>query len=169
TRAISATLSATDDTSVSSMCLSTTTTCSTFVAYTTTGSVTLGTTAGSQTVYATFKDAYGTTSSAVTDTIQYDATAPTNGTVTATPGSGQLSLSWTASTDATSGVSAYKVVYGTSSPASTCSSGTVGYTGTGTSTTLGGLPTGTKIYYRVCATDVAGNSSSGTTGSATPL
>ncbi len=167
-RTVSATLSATDDTSVSTMCLSTTSTCSSFIAYNTTGSVTLGTTAGSQTVYATFKDTYGNTSTAATDTISYDATAPTNGTITATPGSGQIALSWTASTDATSGLASYKVVYGTSSPASTCSSGTVGYTGTGSSTTLSGLSAGVKIYYRVCALDVVGNTSTGATGSATP-
>lgn len=168
-RSVTATLAATDDTAVGTMCLSTTATCTTFIAYNTTGTASLGTTAGSQTVYATFKDSYGNTSTAVTDTISYDGTAPTNGTVTATPGAGQLGLSWTASTDATSGLSGYKVVYGTSSPASTCSTGTVAYTGTSTSTTITELSTGAKIYYRVCAQDVAGNTATGATGSATPL
>jgi hypothetical protein len=169
TRSVAAALSATDDTAVATMCLSATTTCTTFVAYNTAATVTLGTTPGTQTVYATFRDTYGNTAAAVTDTIGYDATVPTNGTVLATPASGQVTLSWSGFADATSGVASYKVVRGTTSAAPTnCSTGTLVYTGAATTTAVTGLTGGAAYGFRVCAVDTAGNTGTGATVSATP-
>lgn len=169
-KSVTVTSSATDDTGVAQMCFSTSsTTCSSWVTYATTGTGTISATAGTRTLYGWFKDTYGTVSEATSDTIGYDATGPTNGTLTATATSGGASLSWTTFTDATSGLSSYKVVYGTSNPASTCSTGTVAYTGSGTSTTVSGLTTGSKVYFRVCGIDVAGNTGTGATGSVTVL
>lgn len=166
-RTVTATLAATDDTRVSYMCLSNTTTCSSWLTYATSTSWTLAATAGTRTVYAWFKDAYGNVSSTRSDTLGYDATAPSNGRVTATGRSGGLALSWTGYTDTTSGVASYKVVYATRSAPTSCASGTVAYTGTARSATLTGLSARTTYYVRVCALDEAGNTSTGTTASAT--
>jgi hypothetical protein len=168
-RSATATLSATDDTSVATMCLSTATSCSTFVTYATSKAVTLSTRAGTQTVYAYFKDPYGNLSAYTTDTIGYDATAPTGGAVTATAGSGQVALSWSGFSDATSGLASYKVVYASGSTPASCAVGTVGYTGTATSKTLSGLTTGGAYGFRVCAVDTAGNTSTGVATTGTPL
>lgn len=163
------TLSASDASGVSQMCISNSSTCSSWVTYATSKAWTITASAGTRTVYVWFKDAYGnTTSSAVTDTIGYDATAPSNGTPTGSASSGAVGLSWTGYSDAGSGIASYKVVYSTSSSPSSCSTGTTAYTGTSTSYTHSGLANGTTYYYRVCAVDTAGNTSTGSTVSARP-
>src|SRR3989338_7509776 len=98
-----------------------------------------------------------------------DTTSPTDGTLSATGGNSQVSLSWSGFTDSGSGLGSYKLVYSTSSTPSSCSSGTQIWTGTGTSYTHTGLTNGITYYYRICATDNAGNISSGATASGTPL
>jgi|Deesub1362A_J573_1020465.scaffolds.fasta_scaffold00537_4 predicted CxxxxCH...CXXCH cytochrome family protein len=100
-----------------------------------------------------------------------DSTAPTDGTLTATPGNAQVSLSWTAASDGESGLAStntYRVVYDTAGTPANCNAGTQIYQGTGTSYTHTGLTNGTTYYYRVCATDAVGNESVGATASATP-
>src|SRR5207253_2341941 len=92
-------------------------------------------------------------------------------TLTATPGSGQVVLFWSGIADTGSGLATtnpYKLVYsvGTSSP--TCASGTQLLLGTATSFTHTGLTNGTTYSYRLCATDNAGNASTGATASTTP-
>ncbi|MEQ1503817.1 MAG: S8 family serine peptidase [Myxococcota bacterium] len=162
--ATTVTLAATDDTSVASACLSNTTTCTTWFTMDTTKAWTVTAGTGTKTVYGWFKDPYGNVSSMVSDTIVLDATKPTNGTVTAAGADASAAVSWTGFTDA-NGIASYTLVYGTSSPAA-CTSGTVAYTGTGLSTTVTGLTNGTTYYFRACATDVAGNLSTGATASA---
>jgi hypothetical protein len=80
-------------------------------------------------------------------------------------------VSWAGAADAGSGLASsnpYKlVVQPGSSPASTCSTGTPLYQGTGTSYTHTGLTGGTTYYYRLCATDNAGNIAAGATANAT--
>ena len=49
-----------------------------------------------------------------------------------------------------------------------CSTGTPLYQGPGTSYTHSGLTDGTTYYYRLCATDNAGNIAAGVTANATP-
>ena len=98
-----------------------------------------------------------------------DITAPTNGSLSATGGSGQVSLTWSGFSDSGSGIASYKLVYSTSGTPSSCSSGTQIYSGTGTSYTHTGLSSGMTYYYRLCATDNAGNTSTGATNSATTL
>jgi hypothetical protein len=167
TTAVTATLSATDDTSVSEACLSNTTTCSTWFAYTTSKSWTLTTTAGTKTVYAWFKDANGNVSTVINDTIGLDSTKPVNGTLTATGGDGEVALSWTSFSDASAGIASYKVMQATGSTApANCTTGTPVYDGTATTTTLTGLTNGTTYAFRVCAVDNAGNVSTGATASA---
>lgn len=167
TKSVSLTLSAADSTGgVSQMCISNSSTCSSWLSYATSYSWTLSsTTAGTKTVYVWFKDSYGNVSDAITDTIVYDATKPTNGTVSATGADGALNVTWTGFSDSGAGLSSYKVVYGTSSPSSSCASGTTAYTGSESHTTISGLSNGTTYYVRVCATDGAGNTSTGSTTS----
>lgn len=99
-----------------------------------------------------------------------DRTSPVNGTLTATPGSRQVSLAWSSFSDAMSGLApanTYRLVVSTAgNPGSTCSSGTEIFRGTATAFTHTDLATGTTYYYRVCAVDEAGNVSTGTTRSA---
>ena len=102
-----------------------------------------------------------------------DKTAPTDGTLTVTPGLNQNALSWIAATDAQSGLrvaNTYDVRYlaGTTPPAN-CSSGTSVYTGTATSYTHTNLTPYTGGYsYRVCAYDNLNNASAGATGTGLP-
>jgi hypothetical protein len=96
-----------------------------------------------------------------------DATAPVDGTVNSTAGNLEISLSWTGFSDGMSGVSSYSLVSGTQAVPGTCASGTPLYTGPGSSYLHTGLSYGTAYYYRVCATDGAGNVSAGAIGSAT--
>ena len=84
-----------------------------------------------------------------------DTTAPTDGTLSATAGNTQVSLSWSGFSDS-GGIASYKLVYSTGSSPS-CSTGTQIYSGTSTSYTHTGLTNGTTYYYCVCATDNAGN------------
>ncbi len=127
---------------------------------------------GTKTVYAWYKDAAGNVSATASDAILLDQTAPSNGTLTATAGNAQVSLSWSGFADGGSGLAGtnrYKLVFSTGgTPASSCTSGTQLLLGTATSFTHSGLTSGTTHYYRVCALDNAGNTSTGATASATP-
>jgi hypothetical protein len=127
---------------------------------------------GTKTVYAWYKDAAGNVSATSSDAIRLDQTTPSNGTLTASAGSGQVSLSWSGFSDGGSGLASsntYKLVYSTGgSPNASCTNGTQILLGTGTSYTHTGLTGGTAYSYRACALDTAGNTSTGATASATP-
>src|SRR5207249_7853157 len=60
-----------------------------------------------------YKDAAGNVSGTALDTILLDQTAPTNGSVTPTAGSAQVTVSWTGFADTGSGLAAapYTLVY----------------------------------------------------------
>ncbi|MBI4691742.1 MAG: fibronectin type III domain-containing protein [Nitrospirae bacterium] len=173
-------LSASDDTGVTAYYLSTSsstpsasasgwTSVTSTTSYSASVSYTLSSGDGTKTVYGWYKDSAGNVSSAYSDSIILDATAPTNGTLTATVGDAQVSLNWSGFSDATSGIGSYTLVYSTTSTPSSCSSGTQIYSGTGTSYIHSLLLTNnTTYYYRLCAADNAGNTSTGTTASARP-
>ncbi len=83
-----------------------------------------------------------------------------------------MSLSWAGFADGGSGLASantYRLVFspGSTAPAA-CSSGTQLLLGTATSFTHTGLTNGTTYAYRVCASDAAGNPSTGATASASP-
>ncbi|HPP64899.1 MAG TPA: fibronectin type III domain-containing protein, partial [Candidatus Paceibacterota bacterium] len=117
------------------------------------------------------KDNVNNVSTTYSKKVRQDVLAPTNGTLTATPGNQQISLSWSGFSDSGSGLATtntYKLVYQTGSSPSSCSVGTQIYLGTNTSYTHTGLTNGTTYYYRVCAYDAVGNISTGATTYATP-
>jgi hypothetical protein len=166
---VTLTLSASDPSGVSQLCVSNTTSCSLWETYTTPKAWTLLSGDGTKTVYVWFKDGAGNANTTpYSDSIIFDATAPSNGTLSATPGNAQVSLSWTGFLDSTSGIGSYKLVYSTSGTPGSCSSGIQIYSGSGNSYTHSSLTNGTTYYYRVCAIDNAGNVSTGATSSAKP-
>lgn len=168
TASVALALSASDDGGAVTMCVSNTTTCTTFTTFAATKTWSLPAGNGMKTVYVTLRDPSNnrTTLSAP---IMLDATAPTGATLSATPGNAQVQLSWTAATDANSGVASYRV-QATSNSVSppACTTGTTIYSGTSTSFTHTGLSNGTPYAYRVCPIDVAGNVGTGSTALARP-
>ncbi len=97
-----------------------------------------------------------------------DITPPADGILTSTPGSKQVSLSWSEFSDSESGINDYKLVYDTVAFPETCSDGIHLYSGTGKSYIHKGLTNDITYFYRLCARDKAGNISQGATASATP-
>jgi hypothetical protein len=78
-----------------------------------------------------------------------------------------VTLNWTASSDAASGIAGYKIRYATKA-APSCTSGTEIYSGTDLTFAQTSLTNGTVYGYRVCPFDVAGNITAGGTVMATP-
>lgn len=117
------------------------------------------------------KDSGGLTGTVVVNinVTSVDSTAPADGTLDIIPGNSSAALSWSGFTDDLGDIS-YTVVMetGTFLPSSTCSTGVTVYTGTASSTALG-LLNGTTYNMRLCATDSAGNTSDGVTGTAVPF
>jgi hypothetical protein len=151
------------------MCISNITTCTAWTAFAATKGWTLTPGDGTKTVYAWFKKTGGTTSAKpYTASIILDTTPPTNGTVKATPGTGQITLSWSGFTDAGSGIAFYKIVYAVDGIPSSCSTGTA-ITTNGTTYVDTGLDSWMSYGYRVCAVDNAGNTSTGAVAIATPV
>ena len=103
--------------------------------------------------------------------VRIDKASPSNGTLSGTPGSAQVSLSWSGVADSSSGLATtnpYKLVFATGASPTSCASGTQLYLGTAITFTHTSLSNGTTYFYRLCATDKVGNASSGATASATP-
>ena len=125
---------------------------STAQTFATTQTWTLTTGAGTKTVYAQFKDAAGNWSTAVTDTIVLDTTAPTISARTATNITGtSATITWTTNEAATS-----QVEYGltTSYGSMTAIDPTLV---TAHSVTITGLAPNTTYNWRVRSKDAAGN------------
>jgi hypothetical protein len=169
--AVTLALTASDDSpGAIQMCISNTATCKKWTVFAAIKNWTLTKGNGTKTVNVWFKDVWGNaTPTPYSGTIILDTIAPTNGTVTATPGDAQVTLDWTGFTDAGSGIGSYKVVYATGSAPKSCSSGTAIYSGTNTTYPHTGLINGTTYYYRVCAIDKAENISKGATANAKPI
>ena len=174
-------ISATDYTGVSQMCVSDSTTCTTWEAYAISKSWTLPTGDGLKTVNVWFKDTLGNATASASPhsgTITLDTTAPTDGTLTATASAGSITLTWPVFLDTGSGIKNYTLVYniGGSAPAD-CAAGTAVANLTADTTFSGGtytfvhsagLTSGTTTYYRLCATDWAGNTSAASTDRGIP-
>jgi len=166
--AVTLTLSASDPAGVSQMCLSNGSTCTAWLTFAPSVAYTLPATPGSAVVRAWFKDPVGNVSQAYPASIVLDQAPPVGGVLSASPAKGSLALVWSGFTDALSGVASYRLVFATGSVPSSCATGTLLYSGAGGSFTHAGLASGTTYFYRVCATDGAGNTSAGVTVSAKP-
>jgi subtilisin family serine protease len=152
---VTLTIAGSDASGVASMCISNSSACTTFQAFATTKTWSLPQGDGVKTVYVTLKDTAGN-SSVFTDTIRIDATAPTGGVLSATPGNTQVLLNWTTAADSGSGVVAYKIVVAPVT-APTCAAGVAIYNGPASTFTQTGLQNGTVYAYRLCPVDAAGN------------
>jgi len=114
-------------------------------------------------------DAAGNASATATQTIKIDLTAPTNATAftSATPGGGNpagtVNLSWTAGSDALSGLAGYTIhrsgVVATCPATTTTNYPTTYAAGAVTSIQVGGMTSGSKYCFYITADDNAGNSS----------
>jgi hypothetical protein len=171
TTAVTLAMTASDASGVDTMCVTNTTTCTEFQPFAATKSWTLAAGDGAKKVTVFLRDKRGNTTTAATSpsaSIALDATAPSNGTVTATAGNAQVALVWTGFADAGSGIASYRVVSATGETAPASCSGTALYTGSAKSTSITGLVNGTKYAFRVCALDAAGNLSTGAIAAAMP-
>jgi PKD repeat protein len=127
---------------------------------------------GNKTVYVFFRNASNVVSQGFSDAIILDRTAPLNGAATATGQIGQVTLNWSGFADGGSGLATsntYRVVAGTVAVPANCAAGTAVYTGAATSFVHTGLSAGVVNYFRICASDQAGNLSTGATASAGAL
>ena len=155
-------VSGSDAAGVTAMCLSNTAKCTTWRTFASDPSWSLAAgVAGPRTVYLWLKDAAGNIGGPMTATVIYDATAPVGGVLTALAGTGSGTLSWSGFSDPVSGVASYKLVYAAGALPASCGVGTTLYTGTGTTYQATGLAKSVTYYFRVCATDGAGNVSAG--------
>ncbi len=162
-------ITASDASAITEMCLGRVANCWDYVPFAETATVNLGGGVSQRTVYLYLKDEWGNIAGPYTDTVGLDTRAPTRGSLSATRGNQQVALSWGGFRDAGSGVASYKVVGAVgSAPARDCSTGTVVYEGTDTSTTHVGLTNGDTWNYRACAVDAAGNTGGAATTSAMP-
>jgi hypothetical protein len=101
---------------------------------------------------------------AATYTLLADLLPPTDGSLLATPGNGQVTLTWSGFADPDSGIAAYRMVSSSGELPADCSGGT-----TITSPyILPNLTNDVAYTYRVCAVDNVGNVSLGAVASATP-
>jgi len=171
TAAVTLAITASDPSGVAQMCVSNGADCTVFEPFAATKTWTLASGDGRKTVAVALRDKLGNTTTAANSAravIFLDTTAPSNGTMTALPGSTRIALTWSGFADAGAGVASYRVVAATGSMAPTSCAGAAVYTGTALTTTITGLVNGTTYSYRVCAVDGAGNTSSGATASAAP-
>jgi len=156
-------LAATDASQVTDMCISNTSSCTAWSSFAVTSSWNLATGAEMAEVSVWYRDVYGNVSAApARDTIVVDSTAPTSGMLSGQPSNAANMLSWTAASDAKSGVAGYKLVMALDAIPE-CDTGTSIYTGTARSYTHTALENGRAYGYRICANDAAGNVASGPT------
>ena len=131
-----------------------------------------GDSAGHTVVYSG-QDAVTNATGNTSQTIKIDGTAPTAATgITGAKGlnTGQIALSWTAGTDALSGVAGY-TIHRTGVVASCPATSTANYpnavsVGAVTSTTVSGMVSGSKYCFYLTTNDVAGNASANSAASA---
>jgi hypothetical protein len=147
------------------VCLSSTSSCTAWVKWASTVNFVLPAVDGLQTVRVWWKDAAGgVTAEPKSASIILDRAAPIGGQVSVTLVGTVANYVWTGISDPTSGVANYKLVASnTGSPAASCTSGTVLANGLGFVASQNVVKNQTT-YFRLCATDNAGNTSAGIAG-----
>ncbi len=128
-------------------------------------------TAGTQYVRYRSTDNLSQVETTKSATVQIDLSAPTNGSLSATPGNSQNALSWSGISDTGSGLrtgTIYDVRFLAGGTAPTCATGTSLYTGDNLTYTHTSLVNGNTYSYRVCAYDNVNNVSAGATATGTP-
>jgi hypothetical protein len=157
-------LPASDVSTVKKMCVSTTTTCSTWEAYATTKVLDIGRIQGNRSVYVWFEDGRGNRNTTpYSASIIFDSIPPSNTILTGQASKNSVKLSWTTATDA-NGIASYKLVYRTGAvpPKLTCTDGTpIPVTGLIQTATVTNLVGNSFYSFRICATDRAGNVANG--------
>jgi hypothetical protein len=166
-RDVSLTITGSDASGVDSMCISNAGTCTTFEPFSTTRAWQLTQGDGTKTVRVAIKDAAGN-QAVFTASIRLDTTAPSGAALRSLPQDGAITLSWSAATDAGSGVGGYRLVVAQGTPPSSCREGSLIYNGNALTFKHTGLTNGTAYGYRLCAADSAGNVAVGSTLSARP-
>jgi hypothetical protein len=163
---LSLAITASDASRISTMCISTAATCTTWVPYATKATLPVTQTSGPVKVNVWLRDEWlNASTTPFSASVGIDTKPPVLGAFVATPVSGGLRLSWAGATDTDSGVLGYRLVAaaGATAPA-TCQAGML------LSETLGltftHLVRGTYSY-RVCAQDRVGNWAVGKTLKAT--
>jgi subtilisin family serine protease len=158
-----------DPTGVAAMCLGNTRACAAWEPFASVRPWVLAAgPGGPRTVYLRLRDGAGNESVPVRASILYDVVAPQAGALLAEGGDRAVSLSWNGFSDAVSGVAGYTLVASTAGPPPSCAVGTLLHAGAGTSYLHRGLEAGTTWFYRLCATDRAGNTAAGLVAVATP-
>jgi hypothetical protein len=160
THSVTLDVPATDASTVASVCISQTATCTNWVVWNATKAWELRGPDGLITVNVWFRDNFGNASAPVSAAITLDTLPPTKSVLTTLTRSDGVAVDWTAATDV-NGVASYSLVWvlGQTAPAS-CTSGTVAYTGTDLTYLDTAGPPGFRTY-RLCATDEAGNINTG--------
>jgi subtilisin family serine protease len=168
--AVTLTLTGADASGVAEMCISNASSCTAWRAFNLSATHALNSGNGTKTVYVWLRDTFGNvTPTPLSDSIVFDATAPSGGTLVATAGPGVVNLAWSGFSDAGgSNLARYRVVYAAATAPPNCSGGVALYEGSDTSAVHGGATPGVAYGYRVCAIDGAGNVSTGVTRAATP-
>lgn len=162
-------ISATDSSGISQMCISNTADCSSWVKYKTKMKWTLPGGEGLKTVYVLFKNGPGViNTNAFSDSITLDSTSPL-GSLAATPTEFQIALDWSDFSDSISGITGYSLVFGDKKAPNKCGKQGLLYTGTNTSFVHSNLDARKTYHYLVCATDGAGNISTVAKASAKPM
>lgn len=168
-RAVDLRLQATDPSGVTQMCVSNTTTCTSFRTYGETLRWTLAGANGPQTVYVRYKDGNGNISSPVTDTILTDSLGPTGGTLSATAGAGSVTIGWSGFVDAGAGLSEARLRYAQGTRAPSCTTGIDAGSSNGSSLVVTGLSSATAYSFRLCPVDAVGNVGAGLATTVTAL
>lgn len=166
TLAVTLQIAAQDYSGVTRMCVTNGSTCTSLEPFAGSKNWTLSGGDGVKTVRVIVVDAAGNQSS-VSDEIRLDTTPPSGSVLRAVPSNNQVALTWTAASDAGSGVASYRVLFATNA-APSCSTGTQIYSGIALKFTHTGLQNGSVYGYRVCPSDVAGNMGSGSITTARP-
>lgn len=159
-RDVSVVLTASDDSGVAQMCVTTDTTCTDWQPFTSQTTLRLASRRTVQTVSAFFRDVWGNVSTAATTTVQVDSAAPSDGRIDGVYiAPDAIDLTWSGFSDAGIGIASYVIVGEPGTRAPTCDA-TPLFESTGEAAQIP-VPISDSFAFRVCAVDHLGNRSTG--------